>query len=140
MPDPTFGTLNTLLLIVSCVPNQLTRRAAERFDLGAVRRWLIICAIAGILFIVIRMFEFTTLGVRWHTNAYGSIVYFIMWLHSTHLITDVIDTGVLTALMFTRHAAPKRMVDVSENALYWYFVVLSWLPLYFTVYWAPRWL
>jgi cytochrome c oxidase subunit III len=22
--------------------------------------------------------------------------------------------------------------------VYWYFVVLTWLPLYFIIYWAPR--
>jgi heme/copper-type cytochrome/quinol oxidase subunit 3 len=32
----------------------------------------------------------------------------------------------------------KRFVDVSENALYWYFVVLSWLPIYAVIYWAAR--
>ena len=47
---------------------------------------------------------------------------------------------VLTALICTGHAEPKRMVDVSENALYWYFVVFSWIPVYLTIYFAPRWL
>jgi cytochrome c oxidase subunit I+III len=32
----------------------------------------------------------------------------------------------------------KRFVDVSENAVYWYFVVLSWLPIYAVIYGAPR--
>ena len=61
-----------------------------------------------------------------------------MGLHTAHLLTDVVDTGVLTALMFTRHARGRRFVDVSENAFYWYFVVLVWLPLYAVIYWVPR--
>ena len=32
----------------------------------------------------------------------------------------------------------KRFVDVSENAFYWYFVVASWLPIWFVIYIAPR--
>ena len=40
--------------------------------------------------------------------------------------------------MFTRHARDRRFVDVSENAFYWYFVVLVWLPLYAVIYWVPR--
>ena len=63
-----------------------------------------------------------------------------MGLHTTHMLTDVVDTGVLTAFIFTAHAEQKRMVDVSENALYWYFVVLTWIPIYLTVYFGPRWL
>jgi heme/copper-type cytochrome/quinol oxidase subunit 3 len=40
--------------------------------------------------------------------------------------------------MFTGPLEGKRFVDVSENAMYWYFVVLSWLPIYAVAYWAPR--
>ena len=61
-----------------------------------------------------------------------------MGLHTAHLLTDLVDTAVLTALMFTRHARDRRFVDVSENAFYWYFVVLVWLPLYAVIYWVPR--
>ena len=32
----------------------------------------------------------------------------------------------------------KRFVDVEENAVYWYFVVGAWLPIYGVIYWAPR--
>ena len=45
---------------------------------------------------------------------------------------------LLTALMFVGPVEEKRFVDVSENALYWYFVVLTWLPIYVVLYWAPR--
>jgi heme/copper-type cytochrome/quinol oxidase subunit 3 len=45
---------------------------------------------------------------------------------------------VLTALMFTRHAHGRRFVDVSENSFYWYFVVLTWLPIYAVIYLVPR--
>ena len=31
-----------------------------------------------------------------------------------------------------------KFVDVSENALYWYFVVFTWLPIYAIVYFGPR--
>jgi cytochrome c oxidase subunit I+III len=29
-------------------------------------------------------------------------------------------------------------VDVEDNAVYWYFVVAAWLPIYGVIYWAPR--
>jgi hypothetical protein len=31
-------------------------------------------------------------------------------------------------------------MDVYENGDYWYFVVLTWIPIYLVLYWAPRWL
>lgn len=139
-PDATLGTINTVLLLASVVPNHLVKSGAESFNLKRVQILLPVCLAFGAAFLVVRAFEFASLGSTWDSNAYGSIVWFIMGLHTTHLLTDVLDSGVLAALMFTAHVEPKRFVDVSENALYWDFVVLSWIPIYLTVYFAPRWL
>lgn len=139
-PDATLGTINTLVLMASIVPNHLAKRAAESYDLRRVRLLMPIMLVFGLAFIIIRVFEFTSLGCAWDDNAYASIVWFIMGVHSLHLATDVIDTAVLAALMFTADVQPRRFVDVSENALYWDFVVLSWIPIYLVIYFGPRWL
>jgi len=137
-PSLRWGTLNTLVLLASAIPNELAKRASERVDLAKVRLWLIVCMVFGMAFNAIRWFEFATLNVRWDQFAYGSITWFLLGLHTTHIVTDVLDTGVLTVLMFTGPIEEKRFVDVSENAFYWYFVVLAWLPIYGVIYWAPR--
>jgi heme/copper-type cytochrome/quinol oxidase subunit 3 len=95
-------------------------------------------SLISILVLAIRAFEFTTLNVRWDQNAYGSIVWVLLGLHTTHILTDAIDTVVLTALMFTRHAKGKRFADTEDNGFYWDFVVLSWLPFYGLIYWVSR--
>jgi heme/copper-type cytochrome/quinol oxidase subunit 3 len=137
-PDLRWGVVNTILLLVSAVPNELAKKAAERIDLGAVRLWLVVCLVFGLAFNGVRVLEFTTLNCLWSTNAYGSIVWFLLGLHTTHILTDVLDTGVLALLMFTGPIEEKRFVDVSENAAYWYFVVLTWLPIFAVIYLAPR--
>jgi heme/copper-type cytochrome/quinol oxidase subunit 3 len=105
-----------------------------------VRVGLVIMSVVGIVLLVIRAFEFPILNVSWDTNAYGSIVWFLLGLHTTHLATDVGDTIVLTALMFTRHGhSGRRFSDSEDNATYWDFVVLSWIPIYILLYWVPRW-
>jgi cytochrome c oxidase subunit III len=137
-PDLRWGTLNTVLLLASVVPNELAKKASVRLDLGAVRLWLIVCLVFGVAFNAARGLEFVTLNCLWNTNAYGSIVWFILGMHTAHILTDVVDTGVLTVLMFVGPIEEKRFVDVYENAFYWYFVVLAWLPVYAVIYWAPR--
>jgi cytochrome c oxidase subunit 3 len=137
-PAVFWGTLNTVILLASAVPNQLARNAAERLDLRGVRLWLVVCLVFGAGFNTVRVFEFASLNCLWSTNAYGSIVWLLLGLHTTHILTDVLDTGVLTVLMFVGPVEEKRFVDVSENAMYWYFVVLTWLPIYGVIYWAPR--
>jgi heme/copper-type cytochrome/quinol oxidase subunit 3 len=139
-PSLRFGTLNLAILVASLLPNAYTKRAAERYDLHGVRIGMTVCLAFGVAFIAVRVLEFTALNVSWDTNAYGSAVYLLLGLHTTHLVTDVMDTVVLAVLMFTGPLEKSRFVDVSENALYWYFVVAAWLPIYVVIYWLPRWL
>jgi cytochrome c oxidase subunit 3 len=138
-PDLLPGTIVTVILLVSFVPNYLVSRWAERQDLPKVKLGLIVMSILGIAPLVVRIFEFPAMNVSWDSNAYGSIVWTLLGLHTTHIITDVIETLVLGALMFTRHGDnPRRFGDVQDNAMYWNFVVIAWLPIYGCIYWIPR--
>ena len=138
-PDLGPGTWVTVLLIASEPLNRLLDRWAKQEDMAKVRLGLIGMCVFGIVPLIVRAFEFPNLNVRWDSDAYGSVVWFLLGLHTTHLVTDVGDTIVLTALMFTRHGRnPRRFSDVSDNAFYWDFVILSWLPIYFLIYWVPR--
>lgn len=139
-PDLLASSIFTVALLLSEVPNVWAKRVGEREDLGATRLALVAMSLVGIVLIVIRAFELASLDVSWTENAYGSIVWAILILHTTHLLTDWGDTLVLTALMFTRHARPRRFGDVSENSVYWHFVVAAWLPIYLLLYWVPRWM
>jgi cytochrome c oxidase subunit 1/cytochrome c oxidase subunit I+III len=137
-PDWRWGTLNTAVLLASIVPNQFVKRASARLDRRAARIWMVVCLLFAFAFLVIRALEFSALNVTWYANAYGSTVWLLLGLHTTHLVTDTIDSAVLMVLLFTGPFQGKRFVDTSENALYWYFVVLSWLPIYAVIYLAPR--
>jgi cytochrome c oxidase subunit 3 len=138
-PDLLPGSLVTLVLLGSVVPNVLISRWARQKDLDKVRIGIVIMSVLGIVPIVIRFFEFPAVHVSWDSNAYGSIVWTMLGLHTTHLITDLADTLVLAVLMFTRHGRnPRRFGDVQDNAMYWHFVVLTWLPVYFCIYFLPR--
>ena len=137
-PDLRWGTINTLILLTSILPNELAKHAGEHVDLRGVRIWMVVCLLFGLGFNVVRVYEFRHLNVMWDHDAYGSIVWVLLGLHTTHIVTDFLDTAVLTALMFVGPIEEKRFVDVEENAVYWNFVVLAWLPIYGVIYWAPR--
>jgi heme/copper-type cytochrome/quinol oxidase subunit 3 len=137
-PDLRWGSVNTLILLVSLIPNELAKRAGERIDLRGVRIWMAVCLAFGVAFNLVRVYEFRHLNVMWDHDAYGSIVWVLLGLHTTHIVTDFLDTAVLAVLMFVGPIEERRFVDVEENAVYWYFVVLAWLPIYGVIYWAPR--
>ena len=138
VPALRWGTLNVVILVVSVWPNLLARKAAERFDLGGVRVWMMVCMVFALAFNIVRFLEFGALNVRWDTNAYGSITWTLLGLHTVHVLTDFLDSGVLTAVVFCGPMDEHRFVDVSENAMYWNFVVASWIPIYALIYLAPR--
>ncbi|KQV38898.1 MULTISPECIES: cytochrome c oxidase subunit 3 [unclassified Rhizobium] len=138
-PDLLPGTALTALLVASFLPNILVARWAGQQNLEKVRVGLIIMSLLGVAPLIVRIFEFPAMHISWDQNAYGSIVWVMLGLHTTHIITDLIDTVVLTCLMFSRHGDnPRRYGDVSDNAMYWNFVVATWLPMYICLYWVPR--
>jgi cytochrome c oxidase subunit III len=137
-PDLRWGTINTIILLASLIPNELAKRAGERIDLHGVRLWMVVCLAFGVAFNAVRVFEFAHLNVMWDHDAYASIVWLLLGLHTTHIATDFLDTLVLAVLMFTGPIEERRFVDVEENAVYWYFVVVAWLPIHGVIYWAPR--
>jgi heme/copper-type cytochrome/quinol oxidase subunit 3 len=145
-PPPPFAppgllaaTLFTIVILLSEIPNSVAKHAAEHGELGKLRWMLIAASAVGVVLLALRSWEFDSLNVLWTDNAYGSIVWALLLLHTTHFLTDWADTLVLTALMHTKHGVEaRRFVDCGENAMYWRFVWLCWLPIYLLIYWLPR--
>jgi heme/copper-type cytochrome/quinol oxidase subunit 3 len=139
LPDLGPGTGLTLLLLVSLIPNYFIGKWAKEGRVGKVRIGILAMSVLGAAPLILRAYEFPAMHISWDANAYGSIVWLLLGLHTTHLITDLGDTLVLAALMFTRHAHNRRRLgDVQDNAVYWNFVVAAWLPIYGVIYWIPR--
>jgi cytochrome c oxidase subunit III len=139
-PDLLWGTLNTAIFFLSIAPTEWYRRCARKGDTRSVQIGLIMASVIGLATLLVRYQEMRHLNTDWSQTAYGSIVWLIMGLHITHLLTDGVESVVLTALFFSPHIEGKRFVDAEENASYWYFVVITWVPIYLVIYWAPRWL
>jgi len=138
-PDPLAGTTLTALLLASLFPNIFVARWARERNLQKVRLGLVIMSLLGVAPLILRAFEFPAMHIKWDQNAYGSTVWLMLGLHTTHILTDLIETLVLTCLMFSQHGDnARRYGDISDNAMYWNFVVVTWLPIYVCLYWVPR--
>ena len=137
-PALLWGTVNTVILLASTVPNHLTKRAAERLDLRKLRLWMAIALVFGVAFNIVRILEFQSLNVWFDENAYGSVVWTLLGFHTAHIITDFVESSAILVLMCVGPIEESHFVDVAENSMYWYFVVLSWIPIYAVIYIAPR--
>jgi cytochrome c oxidase subunit 3 len=138
-PNLLWGTLFTILILLSEIPNAMIKKAAHERDVPTIRLLMPVMIVIGILLLVIRGFEFNNLNCRWTDDAYSSIIWALLLLHASHLLTDWIDTVVLWALMMTDVGwEGRRLVDTDENSMYWRYVWLLWLPIYVLIYWVPR--
>ncbi len=137
-PDHLYGALFTVGLLASEWPNRWLARRARAHDLPAMRSGMVLVTLIGAALLGICALEFLHLNVHWSDNAYGSTVWLMMVLHTTHVVTDVADTGVQAGWLFARRIEEKQYGGAVDNCAYWDFVVLTWLPLYGLVYWLPR--
>jgi cytochrome c oxidase subunit III len=142
-PRPSLGvpSLQVLVMLVSLYPAWWTAQAARRFDLGKVRIGLIVSTAFGLAIVGLRAWELlVSLNVKWDANAYGSAQWLVVGLHGTLLLIELAEIGGMALLFWLAPVEEKHMSDVTDLEFYWYFMVLSWLPLYVLCFWLPRWL
>ncbi len=139
-PDLLFGTIFTVVLVLSGIPNLWLAAKAKQKNERAVRWGVVLMTVLGFVLLALRFVEFAHLNVRWDADAYGSVIWLLIFLHATHVITDLGDTVVLGAWLFTHEVGDDQFSDVNDNAGYWNFVIITWLPLYLLIYWGPRFL
>lgn len=138
VPGLSAGTLNMILLVLSCAPMILMDRAARRGDRGAVQLWIGVCLALGVVMIALRWFEYGAMKFQWDSNAYGSAVWMILVLHTLHLLTVFGETLLLATWVFTQPLDMHRRVDATVLAVYWYWVAGIWIPFYVILYYSPR--
>jgi cytochrome c oxidase subunit III len=138
LPGVLFPTLSLAFLLASNVPAWFLGRAAHRKDAGAVKLWLAVCSLCSVVWVVMRAREFHFLHTRWDQDAYGTVVWAIVFAHFTLLVVECAETILFTVFFFTGHVEEKHFPDVADDVMYWYFVTLVWVPLYVIVYLLPH--
>ena len=80
----------------------------------------------------------TDIYVTWASDAHGSIVWAILFLHTYDIVADLIMTAVLILILALGKYGEKQRVAVHVDSVLYYFLVGMWFPLYAVVYWGPR--
>ena len=137
-PSLLAPTVNLLILLVSVVPAIALDRASLKRDIAGVRRMLWANLAFGTAFLVGRVFEFKALHCWWNASAYASIQWTILGLHTTNLLTSLIETAIVLAWFLAKKPEDHHFLDARLDAVFWYFVVVTWIPLYVVVFLTPR--
>jgi heme/copper-type cytochrome/quinol oxidase subunit 3 len=138
LPKLLWSGIFTAGLLASALPNLWVKRRAHAHDAAGVRIGVLIMAVIGLMLLALRGFEISVLAPTWHQDAYGSVVWMLIILHTSHILTDWGDTVVQALWLFTHRIGDDQFSDVEDNCNYWSFVVIAWVPIYAIVYWLPR--
>ncbi len=137
-PDLLLPTLNTFILLASAVlvhkADAAMREGNRRWVLGGLAGSVLLAA----TFLTIKYVEYSGLSYRWNSDAYGSIVWTITGFHTAHVIVAALKGVVLFYLVARGYLDAERRTPVHVAGIYWQFVVIVWLPIYATLYFAPR--
>ncbi len=137
-PALTAATVNLGILLLSAIPAYLLDRAGQRKDARKVRIFLVASLVLGTAFLVLRYFEFKDLHCMWNQSAYASIQWTILGLHTTNLLTSLAETLILLVYVLLRPMEDHHFLDARLDGVFWYFIVITWIPLYAVVFLVPR--
>lgn len=133
----TLAAIEVAVLAASLWPTHLLNLAALRGDLRAIRRWLVVLVVLGLAYLALRWRVLAALPFRWDQNAHASVVWGVLVLNTFHGVSGVAENLVMLALAVMGPVEKKHLVDVHAGGFLWYFVVLSWIPLWLLVIAAP---
>ena len=133
-------TITLVVLLLSVVPAILADRLALRMNTRGVRITFFLLVVLGIVAADCRYNDLHSFQFTWNDNAYSSVVWTIASMHLLHII---VATSENTAMLLwaLRHGLDKKHArDVRVSAVYWYWVVGIWIPIYVLIYFGPRFL
>ncbi|MEM1245003.1 MAG: heme-copper oxidase subunit III [Acidobacteriota bacterium] len=133
------AAMNTALLIASSVSMTAAFLAIEAGHLGAFRRWLGLTTLLGIIFLVVKGYEYReklSHGLGPEDSTFLALYFALTGVHALHLVgglvVNLFQLGPGVALWRRRPEQFVRRIEVT--GLYWHFVDLVWLVLFPLLY------
>jgi cytochrome c oxidase subunit 3 len=134
------AAIGTVSVLASGVATHFTNRAALRADIRGIQIWVGVTLLLSLIFLAARAYEIQGLPFGWDRHAYGSAFWLLLGMHTFHGITGTLETSLLFAYFVGhRPIEEKYLVDAHTSGLYWYFVVLTWIPIGAILYLDPLW-
>ncbi|MBV8984142.1 MAG: heme-copper oxidase subunit III [Acidimicrobiia bacterium] len=126
-PKLTLSIIMSFVLWGSSIPMIFAERGIKRGNQPRLRIGLIGAWIMGAAFLGYSMKDFSELHFRWGQNAYSSIYYTTVGLHTFHVFVGLVMSGVVQIKAWLGKFSEERHVTVQVYAMYWHFVDVVWL-------------
>lgn len=144
-----FGTLNTVVLLVSSFTVAASITAVQRARKKQAIGFLLFSLFCGFIFLVNKYFEW---GAKFHHDIYPNsdtltsgepglniffgLYYVITGLHGLHVIIGMILLGVALTFVIKGRITANKFAMLENAGLYWHLVDLIWIfvfPLFYLV-------
>lgn len=144
-PPPSTRKLDVLLpalafvpLAFSCVASYIASEAAKTGSRAGMIAGLGANFCLGLIFLLMRYLETQSFPFKWSSDAHGSIVWSILFLHGYDMAADLLMTLVLLVWIAVGNGGPKQRIGVHVDSVIWYFLSGIWVVLFAVIYLSPR--
>jgi cytochrome c oxidase subunit III len=138
LPGLAFSSWALIPLAASCVGSYLASEGAKKDSRAGMLLGLSLNLGLAMIFLALRAVEWKSFNFTWASDAHGSIVWTILFLHSYDVVADLLMTTVLIVIVASGRYGPRQRIGVHVDSVVWYFLAGIWIPLYGVIYWAPR--
>lgn len=138
---PVIFWYSTVAILASSITIQLSLKALKAREMMAYKRWLMITAVLGVLFLVLQIVGFKQFGandirlIGAGSNASYSFLLAISGLHGLHVLGGVIALVVIAIQALRVATRSYNTVPLEVAATYWHFVDALWIYLFIFFNW-----
>lgn len=128
-------TVNTIILVSSSFVIHMGDVAIKKDDVAGFRKWYIITAVMGAVFLAGQVYEYMTLGYGLTTNIFANCFYLMTGFHGLHVFVGLLlILGVLWRSRRPNHYNSSKHVGIEMAEIYWHFVDIIWIVLFSLLY------
>ncbi|SFN50583.1 nitric oxide reductase NorE protein [Bizionia echini] len=134
--NTSFGTINTLLLLVSGYFMALTVSTLKAQKIQKSKLYLKLTMLGGFLFLGVKTIEYMDkidLGLTMGYNTFFSFYWMLTLFHVIHVLVGLV---ILASVLRTLVKSPEKLIleDVEASATFWHMCDLIWLLLFPLIY------
>ncbi|MBX5465321.1 MAG: cytochrome c oxidase subunit 3 [Clostridia bacterium] len=135
--DLPMTTVATLDLLLSSLTMVLAVVSMWRRRPGAVKLWLAVTALLGLVFLGFQATEYSSFmrdGLLFNTNVFSASFYTLTGFHGAHVAFGVAWLVGLLISALRGHLRPEEEHKLEVAGLYWHFVDVVWIVIFTVVY------
>jgi cytochrome c oxidase subunit 3 len=124
----------TIILVTSSFTMQFGVWAIRRGDQAALRRWVGVTLLLGILFLGGQLYDYSQLGFGIGDGIFGTTFYTLTGFHGAHVFGGAVGLTILFARATSGQFSARNHVAVEAISMYWHFVDVVWIALFSIIY------